>query len=171
MLWARFHVFNVGMLLNPWFDLFFPDPSLKVLHFEGLKHGTHLCPKFWKFKIEFQVHFDSIGFACLFFCLLVLFPSYFTWFWLLVCLPPFLFVLFTSFAHFILAFCLFFIFFVLLILFCLLIMSLICFTNLVLFRLAFTLLVIHLFCWLIIQVLVRSWSIVFIRLIHVSKCM
>jgi hypothetical protein len=131
---------------------------LKVLHFEGLKHGTHLCPKFWKFKIEFQVHFDSIGFACLFFCLLVLFPSYFTWFWLLVCLPPFLFVLFTSFAHFILAFCL-------------LIMSLICFTNLVLFRLAFTLLVIHLFCWLIIQVLVRSRSIVFIRLIHVSKCM
>jgi hypothetical protein len=98
-----------------------------------------------------------------------LFPSYFTWFWLLVCLPPFLFVLFTSCAHFILAFCFFF-FFVLLILFCLLIMSLICFTNLVLFRFAFTLLVIHLFCWLIIQVLVRLRSIVFIRLNHVSKC-
>lgn len=103
------------------------------------------------FACWFCFHLILLGFDCLF----VYLPSF------LFCLLASL-ILFWHFACFLFfLFCSFY--------FCLLIMSLICFTNLVLFRLAFTLLVIHLFCWLIIQVLVRSRSIVFIRLIHVSK--
>ncbi len=95
MVWARFHVFNVGMLLNPWFDLFFPDPSLKVLHFEGLKMALTFAPSFENSKLSFKFilillvllafsfacwfcfHLILLGFDCLFvylpsflFCLL-----------------------------------------------------------------------------------------------------